>query len=79
MKFSKKYIAAGSAVIVSLSLCAYALNQHRSQENKDNNRVSYVDGSQSSQKTENLTPDQSVKKKEFRLSKLSSKLQIRAM
>ena len=58
MKFSKKYIAAGSAVIVSLSLCAYALNQHRSQENKDNNRVSYVDGSQSSQKNENLTPDQ---------------------
>ena len=58
MKFSKKYIAAGSAVIVSLSLCAYALNQHRSQENKDNNRVSYVEGSQSSQKTENLTPDQ---------------------
>ncbi|QBZ13555.1 hypothetical protein SK637_01027 [Streptococcus mitis] len=58
MKFSKKYIAAGSAVIVSLSLCAYALNQHRSHENKDNNRVSYVDGSQSSQKTENLTPDQ---------------------
>ena len=58
MKFSKKYIAAGSAVIVSLSLCAYALNQHRSQEDKNNNRVSYVDGSQSSQKTENLTPDQ---------------------
>ena len=58
MKFSKKYIAAGSAVIVSLSLCAYALNQHRSQEDKDNNRVSYVDGSQSSQKTENLTPNQ---------------------
>ena len=58
MKLSKKYIAAGSAVIVSLSLCAYALNQHRSQENKDNNRVSYVNGSQSSQKTENLTPDQ---------------------
>lgn len=58
MKFSKKYIAAGSAVIVSLSLCAYALNQHRTQENKDNNRVSYVDGSQSSQKSENLTPDQ---------------------
>lgn len=58
MKLSKKYIAAGSAVIVSLSLCAYVLNQHRSQENKDNNRVSYVDGSQSSQKSENLTPDQ---------------------
>ena len=58
MKFNKKYIAAGSAVIVSLSLCAYALNQHRSQENKDNNRVSYVDGGQSSQKTENLTPNQ---------------------
>ena len=58
MKFNKKYIVAGSAVIVSLSLCAYALNQHRSQKNKDNNRVSYVDGGQSSQKTENLTPNQ---------------------
>ena len=58
MKFNKKYIVAGSAVIVSLSLCAYALNQHRSQENKDNNRVSYVDSDQSSQKTENLTPNQ---------------------
>ncbi|OZW17908.1 pneumococcal-type histidine triad protein, partial [Staphylococcus aureus] len=58
MKFSKKYIAAGSALIVSLSLCAYALNQYRSQENKDNNRVSYVDGKQDTKKTENQTPDQ---------------------
>ncbi|CJL90303.1 pneumococcal histidine triad protein E (Bvh-3) [Streptococcus pneumoniae] len=28
MKFKKKYIAAGSVVILSLSLCVYALNQH---------------------------------------------------
>ncbi len=28
MKFKKKYIAAGSVVILSLSLYVYALNQH---------------------------------------------------
>ena len=74
MKFSKKYIAAGSAVIVSLSLCAYALNQHRSQENKDDNRVSYVDGSQSSQKTENLTPDQVSQKEGIRAEQIVIKI-----
>ena len=74
MKFSKKYIAAGSAVIVSLSLCAYALNQHRSQENKDNNRVSYVDGSQSSQKTESLTPDQVSKKEDIQAEQIVVKI-----
>ena len=74
MKFSKKYIAAGSAVIVSLSLCGYALNQHRSQENKDNNRVSYVDGSQSSQKTANLTPDQVSKKEDIQAEQIVVKI-----
>jgi len=74
MKFSKKYIAAGSAVIVSLSLCAYALNQHRSQENKDNNRISYVDGSQSSQKTENLTPDQVSQKEGIQVEQIVIKI-----
>ena len=74
MKLSKKYIAAGSAVIVSLSLCAYALNQHRSQENKDNNRVSYVDGSQSSQKSENLTPDQVSKKEDIQAEQIVVKI-----
>ena len=74
MKFSKKYIAAGSAVIVSLSLCAYALNQHRSQENKDNNRVSYVDGSQPSQKSENLTPDQVSKKEDIQAEQIVVKI-----
>ena len=58
MKFKKKYIAAGSAVILSLSLCVYALNQHSQQENTDKNRVSYVNGNQEAKKTENLTPDQ---------------------
>lgn len=74
MKINKKYIAAGSAVIVSLSLCAYALNQHRSQENKDNNRVSYVDGSQSSQKSENLTPDQVSQKEGIRAEQIVIKI-----
>ena len=74
MKFSKKYIAAGSAVIVSLSLCAYALNQYRSQDNKDNNRVSYVDGSQSSQKSENLTPDQVSKKEDIQAEQIVVKI-----
>ena len=58
MKFKKKYIAAGSAVILSLSLCVYALNQHSQQANTDKNRVSYVNGNKDTKKTENLTPDQ---------------------
>ena len=58
MKLSKKYIAAGSAVILSLSLCVYALNQHSQQANTDKNRVSYVNGNKDTKKTENLTPDQ---------------------
>ncbi|WP_247955009.1 pneumococcal-type histidine triad protein [Streptococcus oralis] len=74
MKFSKKYIAAGSALIVSLSLCAYALNQYRSQENKDNNRVSYVDGKQDSQKTENQTPDQVSKKEDIQAEQIVVKI-----
>ena len=58
MKFKKKYIAAGSAVILSLSLCVYALNQYSQQANTDKNRVSYVNGNKDTKKTENLTPDQ---------------------
>ncbi|CAM1659082.1 hypothetical protein SORA22_10040 [Streptococcus oralis] len=54
----KKYLVAGSALVLSLSLCIYALNQHQVEGNKDNNRVSYVDGKQDSQKTETQTPDQ---------------------
>lgn len=74
MKFSKKYIAAGSALIVSLSLCAYALNQHQVEENKDNNRVSYVDGKQDSQKTENQTPDQVSKKEDIQAEQIVVKI-----
>ena len=58
MKMKKKYLVAGSALVLSLSLCIYALNQHQVEGNKDNNRVSYVDGKQDSQKTETQTPDQ---------------------
>ena len=58
MKLNKKYIVASSAVIFSLSLCVYALNQHRQQENTDNNRVTYVNNNQDAKKSEHLTPDQ---------------------
>ena len=62
MKMNKKYLA-GSAVVLALSVCAYALNQHQAPENKENNRVSYVDGKESdAKKNENLTPDQVSKK-----------------
>ena len=58
MKINKKYLA-GSAVVLALSVCAYALNQHQAPENKENNRVSYVDGKESdAKKNETLTPDQ---------------------
>ena len=74
MKFSKKYIAAGSALIVSLSLCAYALNQHQVEGNKDNNRVSYVDGKQDTQKTETQTPDQVSKKEDIQAEQIVVKI-----
>ena len=62
MKMNKKYLA-GSAVVLALSVCAYALNQHQAPEIKENNRVSYVDGKESdAKKNENLTPDQVSKK-----------------
>lgn len=62
MKINKKYLA-GSAVVLALSVCAYALNQHQAPEKKDDNRVSYVDGKESeAKKNETLTPDQVSKK-----------------
>ena len=74
MKFSKKYIAAGSALVLSLSLCIYALNQHQVEGNKDNNRVSYVDGKQDSQKTETQTPDQVSKKEDIQAEQIVVKI-----
>ncbi len=70
----KKYLAAGSALVLSLSLCIYALNQHQVEGNKDNNRVSYVDGKQDSQKTENQTPDQVSKKEEIQAEQIVVKI-----
>ena len=55
------------------------LNQHRSQENKDNNRVSYVDGSQSNQKSENLTPDQVSQKEGIQAEQIVIKITDQAM
>ena len=57
MKINKKYLA-GSAVALVLSVCAYELGLHQAQIVKENNRVSYIDGNQPSQKAENLTPDE---------------------
>ncbi len=61
MKINKKYLA-GSAAALVLSVCAYELGLHQAQTVKENNRVSYIDGNQPSQKTENLTPDEVSKK-----------------
>ena len=70
----KKCLAAGSALVLSLSLCIYALNQHQVEENKDNNRVSYVDGKQDTQKTENQTPDQVSKKEDIQAEQIVVKI-----
>lgn len=70
----KKYLAAGSALVLSLSFCIYALNQHQVERNKDNNRVSYVDGKQDTQKTENQTPDQVSKKEDIQAEQIVVKI-----
>ena len=74
MKMKKKYLAAGSALALSLSLCIYALNQHQVEENKDNNRVSYVDGKQDTKKTESQTPDQVSKKEDIQAEQIVVKI-----
>ena len=61
MKINKKYLA-GSVTALVLSVCAYELGLHQAQTVKENNRVSYIDGKQPSQKAENLTPDEVSKK-----------------
>lgn len=74
IKMKKKYLVAGSALVLSLSLCIYALNQHQVEGNKDNNRVSYVDGKQDTQKTENQTPDQVSKKEDIQAEQIVVKI-----
>ena len=74
MKMKKKYLVAGSALVLSLSLCIYALNQHQVEGNKDNNRVSYIDGKQDSQKTETQTPDQVSKKEDIQAEQIVVKI-----
>lgn len=70
----KKYLVAGSALVLSLSLCIYALNQHQVEGNKDNNRVSYVNGKQDSQKSETQTPDQVSKKEDIQAEQIVVKI-----
>ena len=70
----KKYLAAGSALVLSLSLCIYALNQHQVEGNKNTNRVSYVDGKQDSQKTATQTPDQVSKKEDIQAEQIVVKI-----
>ncbi|WP_444817863.1 pneumococcal-type histidine triad protein [Streptococcus sp. HJ1] len=74
MKMKKKYLVAGSALVLSLSLCIYALNQHQVEGNKDNNRVSYVDGKQDTKKTETQTPDQVSKKEDIQAEQIVVKI-----
>ena len=74
MKINKKYLA-GSSVVHALSVCAYALNQHQAPENKENNRVSYVDGKESdAKKNENLTPDQVNQKEGIEAEQIVTKI-----
>ena len=74
MKINKKKLAAGAAVVLSLSLCIYALNQHQTGENKDTNRVSYVDGKQDTPKTETQTPEQVSKKEDIKAEQIVVKI-----
>ena len=74
MKINKKYLA-GSAVVLAISVCAYALNQHQAPEKKDDNRVSYVDGKESdAKKNETLTPDQVSKKEGIEAEQIVTKI-----
>ena len=74
MKINKKYLA-GSAVVLTLSVCVYALNQHQAPEKKESNRVSYVDGKNNeSKKNENLTPDQVSKKEGIEAEQIVTKI-----
>ena len=74
MKINKKYLA-GFAVVLALSVCAYALNQHQAPEKKDDNRVSYVDGKESeAKKNETLTPDQVSKKEGIEAEQIVTKI-----
>lgn len=74
MKINKKYLA-GSAVVLAISVCAYALNQHQAPEKKDDNRVSYVDGKESdAKKNENLTPDQVNQKEGIEAEQIVTKI-----
>ncbi|SNL01897.1 pneumococcal-type histidine triad protein [Streptococcus pneumoniae] len=61
MKINKKYLV-GSAAALILSVCSYELGLYQARTVKENNRVSYIDGKQAAQKTENLTPDEVSKK-----------------
>ena len=74
MKMNKKYLA-GSAVVLTLSVCAYVLNQHQTPENKENNRISYVEGKESdAKKNENLTPDQVNQKEGIEAEQIVTKI-----
>ena len=61
MKINKKYLT-GSAAALILSVCSYELGLYQARTVKENNRVSYIDGKQATQKTENLTPDEVSKR-----------------
>ena len=62
MKINKKYVA-GSVVVLALSICSYELGRYQAgQVKKDSNRVAYIDGDQTGQKAENLTPDEVSKR-----------------
>ena len=62
MKINKKYVA-GSVAVLALSVCSYELGRYQAGHvKKESNRVAYIDGDQTGQKAENLTPDEVSKR-----------------
>ena len=62
MKINKKYVV-GSVAVLALSVCSYELGRYQAGHvKKDSNRVAYIDGDQTGQKAENLTPDEVSKR-----------------
>ena len=73
MKVNKKYLA-GSAAALILSVCSYQLGLYQAKTVKENNRVSYIDGKQATQKTENLTPDEVSKREGINVEQIVIKI-----
>lgn len=79
MEKNKKYLT-GIVVIATVGLFAHQLGYYQANSSiKKSNRVSYIDGKQAVQKSEELTPDEVSKKEGINAEQLLSRLLIRVM